>query len=365
MRNTIFLLATLLSIISCSSDNSRTKGNDDTSDFDRSAMLTHWADDIIIPAYANLNETNTDMYNQIQNFVSNPSLSTLQSARNSHRKAYISWQKANIWAGIGPGLNENLRDFFNIYPANEEGIKQLAEESNYKLNLLSNASKQGYPALDFLLNGFGKDDNEIISKFSTNNKYGNFTLAIANKLKEKTTKVYNEWKSYKTTFVKNHESSASGSIDLVANDFLLYYEKYYRNGKVRFPSGTQTGTPEPKIVEAYYSPDLSIELLNTSTKAMQDFFQGKSYNSNTSGLGFEAYLKALKREDISNDINNNFKEILNAIQAIKEPMKDAVVNNRDAILSLHDKIQKNVVPLKVDMLQKLNISVSYFDGDGD
>jgi hypothetical protein len=35
------------------------------------------------------------------------------------------------------------------------------------------------------------------------------------------------------------------------------------------------------------------------------------------------------------------------------------------MLSTYDAIQKIVVMLKVDMLQKLNISVDYADADGD
>ena len=35
------------------------------------------------------------------------------------------------------------------------------------------------------------------------------------------------------------------------------------------------------------------------------------------------------------------------------------------MLKTYDVIQKNVVLLKVDMLQKLNISVDYADADGD
>lgn len=367
----ILILLSAIFIASCSSDsgNSSGGGGNANSDFNRSAMLTHWANDIIIPAYADLNNSNTDLDSKIQDFTNNPSESTLDDARKAFKIAYISWEKANMWAGVGPGLNENIRDFFNIYPTSAQGIEQLVDATDYKLQLISNSSKQGYPALDYLLNGIGANDNEIIAKYTTDTKaekYKKFIGALSNKLKQKTKKVYDDWNgSYKDIFIKNNGSSASSSVDLVANDFLLYYEKYYRNGKVRIPSGYSTGSGEPETVEAYYSPDLSIELFNVSTKAMHDFFQGKSYGTDTKGLGFEAYLNALGSENISNDINNKFNAILETSNSLNGTMKDAVVNNRTSVLNLHDKIQVNVVSLKVDMLQKLNITVAYFDGDGD
>jgi hypothetical protein len=42
-----------------------------------------------------------------------------------------------------------------------------------------------------------------------------------------------------------------------------------------------------------------------------------------------------------------------------------VVENNLSMLSTYDVIQANVVLLKVDMLQKLNINVDYADADGD
>lgn len=371
MKN--LLLAFLaLGLVSCSGSDTGS-GRDEKpetgtpSSFNRKEMLTHWANDIIIPAYNQLYTVNSTLDDRVKSFVSAPNAANLASARAAYKEAYITWQKTAFYE-VGPAKNENLRQYFNIYPTNPAGIEALSKESDYKFHLVSNSDKQGYPAVDYLLNGIGSNDTEIIAAYTSENNaqnYKKYLTAVTARLKDLTGKVKNDWGNYKSTFISNDGSSATSSVDLIANDYLLYYEKFYRNGKVRLPVGFNTGSALPKNVEAYYSPELSKVLFNTATKAMHDFFQGKSYNSETPGLGFESYLNALDGQSISADINSRFAKILETSNALNGSMKEAVTNNREAVLKLHDQIQANLVPLKVDMLQKFNISVVYSDGDGD
>ncbi|MGI9527464.1 MAG: imelysin family protein [Weeksellaceae bacterium] len=362
----LYILFTFLLFASCSSDNGGGTDEPKVEGFDRKAMLNHWAQDIIIPGYQDLAKKNQNLHQKVKNFVDAPNHNTLNQARASLRNAYLTWQKVAFFE-VGPAKNENLRQFFNIYPASTDKVARIVSEQDYNLHLSSNASIQGYPTLDYLLNGLGSDD-AIIAKFNMDSEatdYKRFILALSSRLRDKAETVENAWGSYKDTFIQNDGSSATSSIDLVANDYLLFYEKFYRNGKVRFPSGYTSGHASPKHVEAYYSPDLSLELFKTATMAMHDFFQGKSYGSDVKGLGFEAYLNALKRPDIVQDINENYENIFATANGINGTLRDAVVNHRESVLNLQDQIQKNVVPMKVDMLQELNISVAYFDGDGD
>lgn len=366
----LFITFSILCLLSCNGSES---GRDVPSDpenpsgFDRKEMLTHWANNIIIPAYDQLYNDNTVLDDRVKDFVKGPSVANLEEARVAFKEAYITWQKAAFFE-VGPAKNENLRQYFNIYPTNPAGIEALSKEADYKLHLVSNSAMQGYPAVDYLLNGIGSENASIIAEYTTGNNaqnYKNYLLALTARLKEKSKMVKTDWSNYKSSFINNDGSSATSSVDLIANDYLLYYEKFYRNGKVRLPVGYSTGNALPKNVEAYYSPELSKTLFNTATTALHDFFKGKNYGGNTSGLGFESYLNALKGQDIAADINNGFSEITKASNALNGTMKEAVINDRTAVLKLHDQIQTNLVPLKVDMLQKFNISVVYSDGDGD
>ena len=44
---------------------------------------------------------------------------------------------------------------------------------------------------------------------------------------------------------------------------------------------------------------------------------------------------------------------------------DQVETNNSLMLQTYDELQKNVILMKVDMLQALNINVDYVDADGD
>lgn len=363
----LLLIALSLVLFSCNSSS----GGDDSPEptgFDRKAMLTHWADNIIVPAYTSLASSNQTLSEKVTSFTQDVNVTTLNEARIALTNAYTTWQTVNFYE-VGPAKNENLRSFFNTYPVNSSLTEQLALQDDFQLHLVSNASKQGYPALDYLLNGFGNSDNEILAKFSSDEnatQYKTFIVALTQRLVTLTNSVKDAWNdSYRDAFVNNDGSSASASVDLIANDFLLYYEKHYRNAKVRFPVGYDSGVSSPVNVESYYNPELSKGLFLASTAAMKAFFEGKNYDNSAEGQSFKSYLIALDKRDISTTISNGFDAILTATNQIDGTFKQAVENDRTAFLNLQDKIQENVIPMKVDMLSGMSISVAYFDGDGD
>lgn len=366
MRICIISLLSVFVLFSCKSSD----GGDNPPDngFDRENMLTHWANHIIVPAYTALESANANLNNQVQAFTQNPSVTTLSDAQAALTQAYTVWQTAAFYE-VGPAKNENIRSFFNTYPTNITLVEQLALADDYQLHLISNASKQGYPALDYLLFGFGENPTEIVAKYTSHENaeaYKNFINALSGRLLEKSSTVKNAWDNgYKNSFIENDGSSASASVDLIANDFLLYYEKFFRNGKVRFPVGYESGSPSPVNVESYYNPVLSKTLLATACNAMKDFFEGKNYASSASGAGFKQYLMELDKQDVANEISEKFDAVITANNAISGTYVEAVENDRTTFLNMHDKIQENVIPMKVDMLQAMNISVAYFDGDGD
>ena len=57
-------------------------------------------------------------------------------------------------------------------------------------------------------------------------------------------------------------------------------------------------------------------------------------------------------------------QLIESIGSLKENFVDQVNENNIEMLKTYDVIQAGVVMLKVDMLQKLNISVDYVDADG-
>jgi hypothetical protein len=136
------------------------------------------------------------------------------------------------------------------------------------------------------------------------------------------------------------------------------------------PAGVfSSGVKYPEKTEAYYKNNISKILLNEAVKASQDFFNGKHFNSTTTGEGFRSYLDFLNvvrnGQKLSAIINNQFTPIYAANNALNDSFSQQVTNDNTKMLAAYDALQQNVVYTKLDMMQALNIAIDYVDGDGD
>ncbi len=155
----------------------------------------------------------------------------------------------------------------------------------------------------------------------------------------------------------------------MVNDYIYYYEKHLRAGKIGIPAGVFSGSPLSGHVEAYYSNDFSKALFNEALSASVDFFNGVHFNGNTNGLSLDDYLDYLNTmkegTDLTTLINNQFDVAQSEADSLNQNFALQVETDNSQMLSTYDELQRNVVYLKVDMLQALNINVDYVDADGD
>ncbi|MFO7744283.1 MAG: imelysin family protein, partial [Psychroflexus sp.] len=156
----LFTLATVLLIVACSSDD--TDSENSTNDgFDRSAMLSNWADNIIIPSYANLNVRLNAMVDAKNNFTAEPSQVNLETLRESWKDAYKAWQHVEMF-NIGMAESTNYIFQMNVYPTNTIDIQQNIVNQNYDLSSVNNNDAVGFPALDYMLYGLADTDAELL-----------------------------------------------------------------------------------------------------------------------------------------------------------------------------------------------------------
>lgn len=364
-----FLLLTFLVFAACTSDNgSGVENGGSENSFDRKAMLANWADNIIIPAFENFESSTQDLQDRTNIFVEDPSEENLVQLRSAYEKAYLDFQTVSMFE-IGKAEELNYRNFLNTYPVDVNTIISEIESGDYNLLLPSTFDEQGFPALDFLINGLADNDQEIVNAYASE-EYQNYLLDVSERINSLTGEVNASWQgTFRDNFVNNTSSSSTGSIDRFTNDFVLYYEKFLRSGKIGFPAGVFSGEPSPGNVEALYSKDLSKALYIKSVKSVQDFFNGKYFGSNQSGPSYKQYLDYLDSmkdgQNLSSLINNQFGVILDQASELDQSLKSQVQTNNTEMLEAFDELQKQVVLLKVDMMQALSISVDYVDSDGD
>jgi hypothetical protein len=182
---------------------------------DRQEILIHWAENIIIPSY--------------ENFPTNQSLAAF---RSSWVDAYAEWQKVELFE-FGPADRETLRNFFNIYPADVAGIAANIADPLANLEVPSSYARQGFPAIDYLINGVSDDDDGIVAYYTTGEDAAEsiaYLRKITDRMNTLITNVITEWTgSYKDTFISNTGLDIGSSMGIVVNAYVLNYERYIEN----------------------------------------------------------------------------------------------------------------------------------------
>lgn len=336
--------------------------------FDRSVMLSNWADNIIIPAYTDYVEKLTVLSNEVEGFQVDATESNLSTLRSAYTAAYLSWQQVSFFE-IGKAEALALRNNTNIYPTDKEKIVNNINSGDYNLALPSNFATQGFPALDYLLFGLGDTDGIIVNALSQED-YLAYIERLVDRMLMLTDAVLTDWTSaYRDQFVANINSSASGAVDKLVNDYIFHYERFLRAGKIGIPAGVFSGNSIASAVEAPYSGSFSRQLLLTNLNAMQDFFNGKNYKGGSNGPSLDAYLDFLNSikngADLSTAINQQLNLSRTEIEQLGANLQSQVLENNNKMLVAYDALQKCVVLLKVDMLQALSINVDFVDADGD
>lgn len=369
MKKIAALILTVFLAWSCT-DSSTSGLNED--DFDREAILVNWADNIIIPSFENFASTTESLNSDAEDFSDNPTQQTLADLRDALLTSYKAWQHVSIFE-MGKPMELRYRDKLNIYPTDTEEIVDNIEEGTYNFDLPSLNDSQGFPALDYLLFGLGDTDNDILAFYTTGehaDAYKSYITDLTSRIDTLTNTVLNDWTSgYRDEFVSNTGNGANSSLDMMVNDYIFYYEKILRAGKVGIPAGVFSGTPLENLVEGYYSDIYSKQLLLESIDAAQNFFVGQHFESETSGESLHSYLEYLDTtkdgSSLADLINSQFEEARIKAEGLNDDLSAEVETNNSKMLSTYDALQRNVVLMKVDMLQALNINVDYVDADGD
>ncbi|WP_286756362.1 imelysin family protein [Roseivirga sp. UBA838] len=353
----------LMGIMACSDSDPSTEEPID--DFDRSEILVNWADNIIIPNYQDYVESLTDLKAAITTFGQTPTADLLADVREAWLEAYLDWQRVSMFE-IGKAESVSLRNFTNIYPADIQKIDENINTGSYNLELPSTNDEQGFPALDYLLYGKADTDEGTVAILSTP-AHKEYLQQLVERLHNLASEVLNHWTSgYRDTFVANNGSSATSSLNKLANDFMFYYEKSLRAGKVGIPAGVFSTSPLPEKVEARFSAKSKLLFLE-SLDAVQDFFNGTgSSNTGKSFAHYLDYLNTIKEgEDLSALINSQLNLARQKAEMLNSDFAAQIDDNNVSMLETYDELQKVVVLLKVDMFQALSIQVDFVDADGD
>ena len=380
-----FLLLTALVIWSCSSDSSN--GTDNTDDgigttdddggvpatFDRGPMLSNWADNIIIPSYQAFQTELSDLDAAFDTFSADKTVGNIEALRNAWLEAYTAWQTVSMFE-IGPAESIGYRLNMNTYPTDTPLVDNHIATGTYDLSLPSNRDTKGFSALDYLLNGLEDNDTDLVDRLTSGMDADAILTYIEDILDDMialTNSVVGDWEgAYRNTFVSNDGSSATASVDRFVNDYIFYYEKFLRAGKMGIPLGVFSVDPIPNTIEAFYKADVSNAFFLKGLDAVQDFFNGKHFDSATTGESLASYLDDLNTvkdgEDLAKLINDQMNLARDMVTAL-DTFRNEIENNNPPtdMLLAYDEVQRVVPLFKVDMVSAMSISIDFVDADGD
>ncbi|UQD55663.1 imelysin family protein [Flavobacterium sp. K5-23] len=369
MKKVILFLGIAAMLFACSGESS--SSNTDT--FDRKGMLENWADNIIIPSFQNYQSKTSALATASATFTTTPTEANLTALRASWLEAYKAYQKVAAFE-VGKAHDLMFRYYNNSFPVSVSDINANIAAGDNQLDLLTKFDEQGFPALDYLLFGVGNDTASILAKYTTDTnaaKYKSYLMAVSTRIKSFSDLIVADWTTggYRTAYVLNNGTGVSSSTNKTINLFVQYYEYYLRSVKIGFPAGKFSATTRPSDVEAYYKNDISKELLEIGLQSSKDFFNGKHFNSTTTGLSLKAYLDYLNvvrsGESLSTTILSKYAEASTSIGVLNASFSQQIQTDNTKMLAAFDALQKNVVCFKIDMIPALNVVIDYQDNDGD
>ncbi len=354
----------LLLFTGCGDDDGN--GGTTPNNFDRAAMLEHYADFVIRPAYEKLQSDYGAFTAELSNLQSNLNVANLTSAQNRWQTAFLSWQDANAF-NFGPageaGLTKDLVEEIGTFPVSREKMENLIAAGDTSLNNFDRDTR-GFLAIEYLLFGNGESPEAVVTELQGSNRMA-YLRAVGNHLGEQIERVLSEWQGYRSEFVAADGTDVGSSTSLLYNSFVRSYESI-KNFKVGLPAGKRPGQTqtEPELVEAFYS-GLSLPAIQAHLAAIERIYYGTGEEESP---GFYEYLQTVEGgPELIASTEAQWANVLAALADVPtdQPFYQLVADEHPSVDNLHTELQKHTRFFKSDMSSLLGIAITFSSGDGD
>jgi predicted lipoprotein len=336
-------------------------------DFDKTVMLSNIADNVIVPAYADLSDAVAQLKVDFNTFSSDPTEINLTVIKRSFDLTYKSFQRVSLFE-IGPAANVGFSQSLNRFPADTQRIELNLNESNVNLGTAQNLSAKGFPAFEYLLYFYGADI--VVNKDApTSQAQLNYLQLLINDIETLVNDVKTSWEgNYRAAFINANGNDVGSSLGKLTNAFSMALEQI-KNVKLGIPLGKLTlNEPRVELVEGKYM-EQSAALALAKTEGLFDFYLGKNLDG-SNGVGLDDYLLHLSATSNGGELHSQivagFELAINQLGDIPDPMANAILENDTPVQNAHTTFQSTLIRLiKVDMSSAFGVQISYVDNDGD
>jgi predicted lipoprotein len=342
------------------------KPEETTEPFDKEAMLTNMADNVILPNYTAFKKSFDSLVTAYATFKTSGLQSDFQDLKQKLHAAYFTYQRIDLFE-FGPAENVILRMNFNVFPTDTVQIKSNINSGTYDLGSASNFDAKGLPALDYLFYGKNQTELSVIQSFTASANKRQYVTDLLNDMSSKINSVINSWSSYRAAFISSQGTDVGSSIGYLVNQ-INYELDYLKNAKVGIPLGKKTlGVQEPTKCEVYYGGQ-SVQYAMETLYSIENAYLGRKING-ANGPGFDDYLDHIKAEYNGGPLNGaiiqQFEIAKSKLAAVQNPLSTQVMSNPAQVDAAYIELVKLLVLLKTDMPSQLGVVITYQDGDGD
>lgn len=372
MRYRLFLVCICLAVSFFPACNKPENGVVSEQGFDKTAMLTYYADNVIIPAYADLQTKMKALDSAITQFVSNPNTTTQAQARAAYEAAHLNFEHVaafqfgpaetalyDVFMNYSGGLDYNFTTAGELtgFSVDTTAIEGNIASGTYNLAVTTRSTlySQGFPALNYLL--FAPN---AITAFQTNNANRvQYIKNVVARMQNLTQTVANGWGAYRAEFIANTKTNVGSPIGNMVNQ-LAYQLDMLKGPRIGWPLGKQSNNLVfATKVEAYYA-GISIKLAVENLESLR-----KMYTAAGSGRGISDYLIALNKGALNTDVLAQFDATLLKLRLIPDPLSAALTTQPATVDAAYKEIQKLLTLIKTDVASATAVQITFMDNDGD
>ncbi|WP_299158674.1 imelysin family protein [uncultured Tenacibaculum sp.] len=303
----------------------------------------------------------------INNLKQTTTLNNLVSAQNNWKDVMKTWKQLELY-NLGAIQNSFIHFEINRWETNTSLINDYIDGSdaiNETYVESKGSSAKGLSAIEFLL--FSSENNQTVLNTLTtalnSQRRLDYLLALSENLEKKETKLKTLWTNSEDTFLNSLQNGISGSQNQLTNAMVSLIEEIVIS-KLGKPLGEKTGgIISINSLEAYRS-GFSLEIINQHLIALEKCYSG-NFKQNSIKWGYDNYLDLIGSITLNEKINTAFANCKLKIEAVKNPLREELINNKQNVAELRSSFTNLLVLIKVDLANAIGSTITISDNDGD
>lgn len=329
----------------------------------RAELLTDITHGSLLVDMAEAVQRGEALHEAMTSFCASPDAARLDAAQDAWMQLRAPWKRL-LAVQLGPIIEdgyESAIDFWPVRTNSIEGGVATGSTTQAELDTLGVASK-GMPAIEYLLWDPINGDAAVLAAMTP--ARCTYTSLLAADVTLRLTELEATWRDgFADEFTGAAESSMyptlAAALDELVNGLIAGLHDI-DDMKLAKPLGLASGVgPDPTLVESHFS----MRSLADARDGLAGF-EAAYLGADAEHIGLTVLI-AQKSPDIDADVREALERAKQALDAVPEPLTDAIVNDPELVSEAENAVEQLRVVMTADVASLLGVTVSLSDNDGD